>query len=777
MDTVLASTAPIGRVTWPRTVTDALGLRRYVVSGERAYLVGTADGRFPQLGWHIRGEMGGVWFPPNKVLDGYWLTLDGQPLPPARAFRALPAHAELVYPTVGDVQVTRTEFALERLPAILVGITLRSAGPEGRSICLGMGMRSKLMGPYPWSDSQPRDAATVRGRDVAALHDGTLRFHDPATRRRALVRASIAPQAVSIAPQDGAMGTDPPALPGGAWGSLSWVLVLPSGAPVTLWLAVAGSDLSDGDDEAALSHALADPRQRLSERTAARHGLLAQSRIGGLPPDLGDAFDAAKLNLADLRRAVPAARLHGVDADDVADSPRDTIEIRGLGAGFPDYPHFFGGDGCYATYGLLASGQWDVAKDHLRLLRDASRAVNGRTGKVVHEVTFDGTVTYGTIRDAGNADETPLLATASELIWRWSGDVGFRDEMYGFVREGMRYLVDELDPDNDGYPSGEGGTERIGAGDETLAVCVTTWEALRALQRLASDCADNRTASWAADRASRLEATFDGDWWMADAGLYADSLGERNRRILQRHWIGVMPMTAGLAPAAHAAVALGRLESAMFSGPSGLGHTGGDEGSADGTDRRVWTIANAMMAVAEANYGRLDQALRYMRPIAAAVDLEMPGALPEVLPSPGYEVFGDFRDRLMFMQAWSAYGVQWPVVHHFLGIRPDVPGGVLSVVPHLPPAWRRLSVEGLRVGDSAVSVTARRGRGGYCTDVDAPGTWRLFLGVGISANDAVRSVRVDGVVVPFESSESHEGRSVGSWVREGGHHRLVVTLA
>lgn len=37
--------------------------RRYVVTGERAYVVGTQAGRFPAMGFHTRGEMGGVWAP------------------------------------------------------------------------------------------------------------------------------------------------------------------------------------------------------------------------------------------------------------------------------------------------------------------------------------------------------------------------------------------------------------------------------------------------------------------------------------------------------------------------------------------------------------------------------------------------------------------------------------------------------------------------------------------------------------------------------------------
>ncbi|HXL20003.1 MAG TPA: hypothetical protein VN961_21000, partial [Streptosporangiaceae bacterium] len=38
--------------------------RREVAAGTRAYSIGFEDGRFYANGWHITGEMGGVWTPP-----------------------------------------------------------------------------------------------------------------------------------------------------------------------------------------------------------------------------------------------------------------------------------------------------------------------------------------------------------------------------------------------------------------------------------------------------------------------------------------------------------------------------------------------------------------------------------------------------------------------------------------------------------------------------------------------------------------------------------------
>src|SRR5687768_5766906 len=61
-----AGTAGPGELSETRRLPD----RRTVVSGDRMYQVGAADGSYPATGWHIRGEMGGFWTPPVKLLDG-----------------------------------------------------------------------------------------------------------------------------------------------------------------------------------------------------------------------------------------------------------------------------------------------------------------------------------------------------------------------------------------------------------------------------------------------------------------------------------------------------------------------------------------------------------------------------------------------------------------------------------------------------------------------------------------------------------------------------------
>ena len=60
------------------SVGDRLEDRRYVATGTRAYVVGTQEGRFPAMGFHTRGEMGGIWSPPIKLLDGLWFGINDE---------------------------------------------------------------------------------------------------------------------------------------------------------------------------------------------------------------------------------------------------------------------------------------------------------------------------------------------------------------------------------------------------------------------------------------------------------------------------------------------------------------------------------------------------------------------------------------------------------------------------------------------------------------------------------------------------------------------------
>jgi glycogen debranching enzyme len=811
-----------------RSTTQKLDQKRYVAAGDRAYAIGSEDGRFPPMGWHIRGEMGGVWAHPIKLLDGYWFALDGQWIPQATKFTSGAGFAHMKFPTTDGLNVTRTEFSPDGSPVVLVGLTLQNPNSTSKSVELTMDARSEIMAAYPWGWTRP-NAKDCNGKDEASVdkQSGTLTFNDsslpckvitdqPHTTGYATVGASTKPASVSTGDQfwgpvvsneerDGYLENG-----NGTGGELVWNLNLDSNQERTIWIAVAGSNSSQSEAQSAMQSALQNPDNLLTQKVNGRQALLAQTKVSLPDPALRNAFDWGKLNMADLTRTVTDAKIRDVDEGGAYPAPTATIpKLTGIGAGYPDYPWYFGTDGAYTAYPLVASGQWDTAKAHLRSIRDVSRAVNGSTGKVVHEVVTDGSVYWGTNADPGNTNETAQFATAVDLLWRWTGDNGFRDEMYDFVNDGMHYITSSecpvsdphnqgspqgtCDKDGDGWPEGYGMVERGGMGEEKLDNTAYTWQALRALQHMAESKGDTATATWADGKADGMEAKFGAAWWMPAENLYADSLcnspnanpdpswtnycTQAGQQLQQKHWINATPMETLLAPQNRATTALNILESGDFTGSCGLFHTGRDGGPTGAGELKCWTLPTSVMAVAEANYGRLGdkQAPFYMKSIANQLDLEMPGALPEISPSPEYNPFVDFRERAMFMQAWSSYGVQWPVIHQFLGIDPNVPAGSLSVVPDIPDSWPRLSVQNLKVGGGTMSASASRSGKQYTTEVSAPAGWKMTIGQTLPAGSTVKSVTLDGKSTTYNVVDTTRGREVRVETTTDQDHILLVT--
>ena len=97
------------------SVSSQLNVRRYAASGDRSYELGTEDGRYPAMGFHTRGEMGGIWTPPVKLLDGIWFGVNGQWIGPATTFTSGFGYVHMALPSMGPsaggVQLSRTDFA------------------------------------------------------------------------------------------------------------------------------------------------------------------------------------------------------------------------------------------------------------------------------------------------------------------------------------------------------------------------------------------------------------------------------------------------------------------------------------------------------------------------------------------------------------------------------------------------------------------------------------------------------------------------------------------
>jgi len=129
----------------------------------------------------------------------------------------------------------------------------------------------------------------------------------------------------------------------------------------------------------------------------------------------------------------------------------------------------------------------------------------------------------------------------------------------------------------------------------------------------------------------------------------------------------------------------------------------------------------------------------------------------------------------MFMQAWSSYWVQWPVIHNFLGIDPNVPSGSLLIVPDIPDSWPGLSVQNLKVSSGTMRVCASRSGKQYTTEVSAPAGWTMTIGQTLPAGSTVKSVTLDGKSTAYDVVDTTRGREVRVETTTDQDHTLVVT--
>src|SRR6266496_1400063 len=482
------------------SVSSQLDARRYAASGDRAYELGTEDGRYPAMGFHTRGEMGGIWTPPVKLLDGIWFGVNGQWIGPAATFTSGFGYVHMALPSAGGVQLSRTDFAPDGRRAVEIGLTL-TAGSQAANVSLNVDAHSELMSAYPWGFTKP-DQTTFNLPDKAAFNSKQLVFTDtgtppganaPTQDYAAIVGATgLTPAAGKTGP-DFRGPQDPPvicpvgsepdkfrcddtAYGQGAGGELTYPVSVPAGGSRTIWFTVAGSDQGMSDAQAQFQAASADPAAELAAKVATRQRLNGQTRVS-LPgdPALAQSVTWSKQDLADLTQQADNLKIRDTEEGTLYPAPLATVpSIRFEGAGFPDYPWMFATDQEYTMFALLAAGQFATAENGLRSLAAVSDIANNKSGKVVHETVTDGSVYFGLNDEPGDLDETAKFPDAVAMVWRWTGDSAFRDQLYDFSKRNLQYLVNLTSSDDDLWADGSGNVESSVLGADAVDVAVYT---------------------------------------------------------------------------------------------------------------------------------------------------------------------------------------------------------------------------------------------------------------------------------------------------------------
>jgi len=751
---------------WPWSIerTDNLD-HPYVTAGNRVYSVATQHGEFPDIGWRQPSEMSGVWDPPIKLLDGFWLGItfgETDPANPveqiqwltqASRWQMTPGEVEITY-RLPALEITRREYGMDDHEGMLIRLELTNESQQPLPCILHFLARTDLR--LAWLG---KDRLLWRdGRDEAVYLDDLACIAAYNTTRSAYVLfgAQRRPTAVTIGNELWATRRTEGE---GISARLSYALNLPARGREEVIFTIAGSTRSS---EAALTtfrYAQTAMETICEQQRQSYQQLLARCSLHSNDELMDTAFGWAKVTLQMLERDVP-----GIG--------------RGIAAGLPDHPWWIGNDTTYATLALVASGQFELALASLRNLIHYSEIVNG-DGAVVHEI-----LTQGHVHDNGLLVEIPLFVRACYHTFRWTGDRAFLQEVYGFCKRGLLdALLGKHDLEGNLCATGRGLVEtrelQRAGGMKTLDIAAYTYEALICLAELAEEVDDQASIPILREKAQRLAAHINTAWWIEEEGLYGDiyisanalrasheemraekvfwpgDLAElehsdllldhfarqssegalrQERPWLLKHMVAAVPIETGLAAPERAERVLTRLESDEFNGPWGIYLN-------PETQRVTMTLPNTLMAAAEARYGRMDQALGYCHKIANAIARRMPGAYSEILPDGG-----------CFVQAWSSYGMIWPVVHFFLGLRPDAAKQHIRFVPHLPNAWTQARLQHVRVGSADFNVQVVRTEENFQLTLETSDpSYSVTLGCVCSVKEERKpgSVTLNGTPVSF----------------------------
>jgi Glycogen debranching enzyme len=668
------------------------------------YVIGRQDGRFPSFGGHVEGEMGGVWIHPVKLLDGFWLSINGEALTFTQ-YEILP-YGQRFSCAVNGLEIERLDWMPKTHKGAVIVYSLHNTTDSPIQTEVDFLVRFHLL-PVWFSERKGYGDAPD---EAAVLPNQTLVAWDGAH-----------PWAAAVCAEQPAQGTilygqaSPDKNPGtGKTARLSSALSIAPGETAILRYIVAGSHHSKEEALGELTLIKRNHSRLLAQKQAHCETVEKTAKITTDCQELNTVLSWVKQNTDWLVQTVDE---YGT----------------GLAAGIPEYVWWFGCDNSYALQGCLAAGMTELCKETIRLLKRFSHQTNGN-GRIVHEIN-----TYGVVSNPGNTQETAHYITMVRKIWDWTGDVKFLEDVYDECKLSIEWLMAQAE-DGNPMPRGYGIMEIEGLNIKMIDVAVYTCQALLDMYAL-SIAAGEENLEYL-KKGEALWQYIDTHCWIEEQGQFCDGIAtpeqllsrmdklyqraeehskckeayrvflkEQERLLhdlpkekeipflLAKNWVVLTPMESGLAKEEKALRALGESFNEDYIGTYGVYLS-------SLMKDHIMTISTGVRAVAEMRYGRMDESYSLLECLMRTFEKYMPGTLSEMSPDYG-----------CFAQAWTIYGALVPVVNGFAGIHADAASKTVTIAPKLPKQLNHLRIEALPVGDGEITVDITRLEKGLQTQV------------------------------------------------------------
>jgi hypothetical protein len=675
--------------------------KEYLTPGDRTYIIGTQDGNFPDLGGHVKGEMGGVWIHPIKLIDGFWVkladSLDSSEtwLEDAKEFINYPYGNKFIYePILNGIQVERLQFCPQGKKGVVVEYIFKNTSNRSRKINVDFVIKTDLSPVWFSKENNIIDAVDTvywdRDKSVFIARDSL----NPWFSIWGSSLISVGHKIHSSIPIE-TIGL-------GMCVANNFQIDFTPYESVTAIFVVSGSDQSLADAMATYDDISNNYDDMLADKKAHYEKIINCAKVNIPDKKLQQAYNWGKMNTDWLIMELP----------DIG---------RFLGAGAIEYPWLFGCDNAYALQGVVATGNLELAKSTLRVIKDISEKINGN-GRIIHEMSSNGFV-----YNKGNTQETAHFAVAVWKIFQWTGDKEFLGEMYPYIKKGINWLFTEQDRNGNMFPEGYGIMEVKGLNAELIDVAVYAQQALTVASKMAAIFNEPDLQKEYAQKAKILKNKINTEFWNEDEGSYCDFYGTREQAILvaqgaleqsnisekqefykglirefselppgtqkgwftNKNWVISTPIETGIAPETNAIKLLDKVKNE---------HCGEFGPYLSAVDREnMMTISTSVQAVAECQYGHTDEALWYVDKIVSTFSNRLPGSFSEMMPDYGCPV-----------QAWTIYGLAVPLVTHIFGINPNAYDKTIDFIPHFPSNWNNGSISSLPIGSNKISLFMKK---------------------------------------------------------------------
>lgn len=387
------------------------------------------------------------------------------------------------------------------------------------------------------------------------------------------------------------------------------------------------------------------------------------------------------------------------------------------GGARPGFAWFFGGDAFVNSLAFNSFGAFRTTRDALAFTRQWQRQEefpirrknpgdqNVDIGKMFHELSqSEGLCDWWNDYHYGynHAETTSWYIVALGDYVRRSGDVTFLRESWKSIKAAYEWDL-RKDSDGDGLMDLKGaglGVLEFGklVGIYADAYTCGLWlQAIREVSSMASLVGDKEMHSKAEEQYRKALPEFEKKFWAEDAGFYSYGATEKGEQVKEKTPWPVIAMTFGLLDekrTERSLQALGGADMLTDWGVRSLSASSSLFEPANYNYGAVWAFISSYFTTAQFRHHFSVAGYQTLRAVVNHAFDNALGVAPEVFSGEMDTKLGEAYHH----QGFSTSGYMIPLVRGLLGLDVDALRNSVTLNPHLPPLWRKVSLRHVAVG-------------------------------------------------------------------------------